>query len=101
MSESASPQNFFPTIGMLADISEEYLCFLRYYGKYLRPPEGETIITEGADLESPLQADPVIGLSVLRALLRQMSKRIRAMNDKLTTAEKKSSLHEFWTNTLR
>ena len=41
MSESASPQNFFPTIGMLADISEEYLCFLRYYGKYLRPQEGE------------------------------------------------------------
>lgn len=166
MSESTSPQNHFPTIGILADIPEEHLSFLSCYGMYLRPQEGETIITEGADqeslyvilagklhivgnnsgdrpillaalepgdsmgeinlfdpgkasasaiargsaliwalsrndLESLLEADPIIGLSVLRALLRQMSKRIRVMNDKLTTAEKKSSLHDFWTNTLR
>jgi CRP/FNR family cyclic AMP-dependent transcriptional regulator len=51
------------------------------------------------ELESFLEADPVIGVSVLRALLGQMSKRIRIMNDKLATAEKKSSLHDFWSNT--
>jgi CRP-like cAMP-binding protein len=52
-----------------------------------------------AELESFLEADPVIGVSVLRALLGQMSGRIRAMNDKLATAEKKSSLHDFWNTT--
>jgi CRP/FNR family transcriptional regulator, cyclic AMP receptor protein len=52
-----------------------------------------------AELDSFLEADAVIGVSVLRALLGQMSKRIRIMNDKLATAEKKSSLHDFWSNT--
>lgn len=51
-----------------------------------------------AELDSFLEADPVVGVSVLRALLGQMSKRIRAMNDKLATAEKKSSLHDFWSH---
>jgi len=49
-----------------------------------------------AELDSFLEADPVIGVSVLRALLGQLSKRIRVMNDKLATAEKKSTLHDFW-----
>jgi CRP-like cAMP-binding protein len=48
------------------------------------------------ELNAFLEADPVIGISVLRALLGQLSKRIRAMNEKLATAEKKSSLHDFW-----
>ena len=51
-----------------------------------------------SDLDSFLKADPAIGVSVLRALLGQMSKRIRVMNDKLATAEKKSALHDFWSN---
>ena len=44
-------------------------------------------------------ADPTAGASVLRGLLRQVSKRIRGMNEKLTTAEEKSSMHNFWTGT--
>jgi CRP-like cAMP-binding protein len=51
-----------------------------------------------AELDSFLKSDPVIGVSVLSALLGQMSKRIRVMNDKVATAEKKSSLHDFWNN---
>ncbi len=49
-----------------------------------------------AELECFLTADPVIGVAVLRALLGQMSKRIRVMNEKLAMAEQKSTLHEFW-----
>jgi CRP-like cAMP-binding protein len=48
------------------------------------------------ELDSFLEADPVIGVPVLRALLSQMSARIRVMNGKLATAEKMSSLHDFW-----
>lgn len=48
------------------------------------------------ELDSFLQADPSAGNALLRALLGQLSKRIRAMNEKLATAEKKSSLHDFW-----
>jgi hypothetical protein len=32
----------------------------------------------------------------LRALLGQLSQRIRVMNEKLANAENKSSLHDFW-----
>jgi CRP/FNR family transcriptional regulator, cyclic AMP receptor protein len=49
-----------------------------------------------AELDSFLEADPAIGVSVLRALLGQMSQRIRVMNDKLATSEKKSSLYDLW-----
>lgn len=49
-----------------------------------------------SELDSFLDADPAIGVSVLRALLGQLSQRIRLMNEKLATAEKKSSLHDFW-----
>lgn len=48
------------------------------------------------ELNSLLETDPAAGVSVMRGLLAQLSKRIRVMNDKLATAEKKSSLHEFW-----
>ena len=41
-------------------------------------------------------ADSTAGISVLRGLLRQVSKRIRSMNEKLATAEEKSSMHGFW-----
>lgn len=51
-----------------------------------------------SELDAFLEADPVIGVSVLRALLGQLSQRIRVMNEKLATAEKKSSLHDFWKN---
>jgi CRP-like cAMP-binding protein len=49
-----------------------------------------------AELDAFLEADPVIGVSVLRALLGQLCHRIRAMNEKLVTSERKSSLHDFW-----
>jgi CRP-like cAMP-binding protein len=52
-----------------------------------------------SELDAFIEADPVIGAAVLRALLGQLSKRIRVMNDKLATAEKKSWMHDFWSNT--
>lgn len=52
-----------------------------------------------SELDAFLEADPTIGVAVLRGLLGQLSKRIRNMNEKLATAEKKSSLHDFWTAT--
>jgi len=33
----------------------------------------------------------------MRGLLRQVSKRIRSMNEKLATAEQRASFHNFWT----
>lgn len=48
------------------------------------------------NLDACMDADPVAGTRILRALLGQLARRIRAMNEKLATAEKKSSLHEFW-----
>lgn len=48
------------------------------------------------DLDACLAADPIAGNRILRALLGLLARRIRAMNEKLATAEKKSSLHEFW-----
>ena len=150
-----------PALGFLAELSAEDRSFLGCYGKYHRPQEGDTLITEGQaqdslyvilsgklhivtsagndrpmllaslgsgdsmgeinlfdpgsasasavvrnagavwslsreELDSCLAADPVVGNSILRALLAQMARRIRTMNDKLATAEKKSSLHDFW-----
>ena len=49
-----------------------------------------------SELDSLLGDDPVVGVKILRGLLSQMARRIRLMNEKLTTAETKSSLHEFW-----
>jgi len=50
-----------------------------------------------AELDGFLEADPVAGVSVLRSLLRQVSKRLRSMNDKLASAEVRASFHNSWT----
>lgn len=39
------------------------------------------------ELDGLLQADPIIGLSVMKGLLGQLSRRLRRMNEKLVTAE--------------
>ncbi len=49
-----------------------------------------------AEFDAFQEADPAAAVAVLRGLLRQMSKRIRRMNEKLTTAEERASLHNFW-----
>jgi CRP-like cAMP-binding protein len=49
------------------------------------------------ELNAFLEADPAAGVPVLRGLLRQVSKRIRTMNEKLATAEQRASMHDFWT----
>ena len=48
------------------------------------------------ELDAFQDADPAAAVSVLRGLLRQVSKRIRSMNEKLATAEHKASFHNFW-----
>lgn len=48
------------------------------------------------ELEAFLAADPAAGVVVLRGLLRQVSKRIRSMNEKLATAEERAEFHNFW-----
>jgi len=48
------------------------------------------------ELEAFLVADPAAGVVVLRGLLRQVSKRIRSMNEKLATAEERAAFHNFW-----
>jgi len=50
------------------------------------------------ELDSFQAADPAAAASVLRGLLCQVSKRIRKMNEKLATAEQKTSLHNFWSS---
>jgi CRP-like cAMP-binding protein len=161
MTTPSSDPAELPAIGFLAELSSDDRAFLAIYGKYLRPSDGETLITEGEaqdslyvilsgklhivtsaaldrpmllaaleagdsmgeinlfdpgaasasavvrsagivwvlsreNLDSCMDADPVAGTRILRALLGQLARRIRAMNEKLATAEKKSSLHEFW-----
>jgi CRP/FNR family cyclic AMP-dependent transcriptional regulator len=49
------------------------------------------------ELNGFLEADPVAGVAVLKGLLREVSYRIRAMNEKLATAEQRASMHNFWT----
>lgn len=49
------------------------------------------------ELEAFLTADPAAGVSVMKGLLRQVAKRIRSMNEKLTTAGQHASFHNFWT----
>ena len=51
-----------------------------------------------AELDAFLDADPVAGVIVLRSLLRQVSQRIRSMNDKLASAEVRASFHNSWTS---
>ena len=48
------------------------------------------------ELNAFLMADPAAGVEVLRGLLRQVSKQIRNMNEKLSTVEERISLHNFW-----
>ena len=49
-----------------------------------------------SELDGLLDADPVVGIDVMKGLLRQLSRRIRHMNEKLVTAEQKSSTLDFW-----
>ena len=51
-----------------------------------------------AELSGFLEADPVAGVSILRSLLRQVSKRMRCMNDKLASAEVRASFYNSWTS---
>ncbi|MCX6876479.1 MAG: cyclic nucleotide-binding domain-containing protein [Verrucomicrobia bacterium] len=46
------------------------------------------------EMDAFLEADPAAGVSVLRGLLRQESKRIRRMNEKLASAEERAT--NFW-----
>jgi CRP/FNR family cyclic AMP-dependent transcriptional regulator len=48
------------------------------------------------ELDAFLEADSGAGVCVLRGLLRQVSKRIRSMNEKLATSEQRASIHNFW-----
>jgi CRP-like cAMP-binding protein len=50
------------------------------------------------ELDAFLASDPEAGISVMRGLLRQVSRRIRSMNEKLVTAEQRASFHSFWTS---
>jgi len=49
-----------------------------------------------AELDGLIEADALVGLSVMKGLLRQLSGRIRMMNEKLAVAEHKSTLHDLW-----
>jgi CRP/FNR family cyclic AMP-dependent transcriptional regulator len=49
-----------------------------------------------SELDAFVDADPLAGLSVFRGLLALASRRIRSMNEKLATADQKSSLHHYW-----
>ncbi|MES2474845.1 MAG: cyclic nucleotide-binding domain-containing protein [Verrucomicrobiota bacterium] len=49
------------------------------------------------ELEAFIAADPLAGTMVLKGLLRQEARRIRSMNEKLASAEQRSSLQNFWT----
>jgi CRP-like cAMP-binding protein len=51
-----------------------------------------------SELDSFIDADPIAGLPLLRGLLRQLSQRIRSMNEKLFTAEGKLDAVERWRN---
>lgn len=52
------------------------------------------------EFDAFLTADPAAGVSVLRGLLRQVAKRIRSMNEKLSAAEQKAAIHNFWTSSV-
>ena len=48
------------------------------------------------ELNGLLAADPAAGLAVMNGLLRQLSSRIRQMNQKLVGSEQKTSFHDYW-----
>jgi len=162
MIQPSNPIAELPAIGFLAEVSPEHRAFLACFGKFLRPQNGEVLITEGErqnslyvilsgtqhivycvagrqvlvatlgegdsmgeinlfdpdkasataisrgpgfvwslsreELDAFLDADPVAGVSVLRCLLGQVSKRLRSMNDKLASAEVRASFHNSWTS---
>lgn len=50
----------------------------------------------GAELEAFVDADPVAGNQLSKALLRALSRHLRAMNSKLAESEEKAALHSFW-----
>lgn len=50
------------------------------------------------EFDAFLTADPEAGVAVMKGLLKQVAKRIRSMNEKLSTAEQRASLHNFWTS---
>ncbi|MCX6874276.1 MAG: cyclic nucleotide-binding domain-containing protein [Verrucomicrobia bacterium] len=52
------------------------------------------------ELNAFQEADPVAAVAVLRGLLREVSRRIRNMNDKLASAEVRASFHNSWTSSL-
>lgn len=52
-----------------------------------------------AELRSFLEVDPAAAVAVLDGLLAMMARRIRSMNDKLATAEQRTALHNFWSET--
>ena len=48
------------------------------------------------ELNGLLAADPEAGLAVMKGLLRQLSSRIRQMNQKLIGSEEKASFNDYW-----
>lgn len=50
----------------------------------------------GSELEGFLNADPSAGVQLSAALLRSLSRHLRAMNAKLAESEDKAALHSFW-----
>jgi CRP/FNR family cyclic AMP-dependent transcriptional regulator len=50
----------------------------------------------GSELDGFFAADPAAGLELTKALLRSLSRHLRAMNAKLAESEEKSALHSFW-----
>ena len=49
-----------------------------------------------SELDAFLDADPAIGVGVLRGLLAQVCKRIRTMNEKLTTKNERAEIDQSW-----
>lgn len=50
------------------------------------------------EFEAFVAADPAAGVEVMRGLLGQVARRIRSMNEKLTSAEQRMKLHNSWTS---
>ena len=160
MHPSPSPLSEIPPVGFLSEVSQEHRAFLTSFGKFLRPADGDIIITEGKpqdtlnlvlsgtlhvtstsgdrpvllaklgegdslgeinlfdpakasanvisrgntliwcvtrdELDGLFAADPEAGVSVMQGLLRQLSRRIRQMNDKLASSEQKAAFHDYW-----
>ena len=157
---NSSPLSEIPAIGYLSEVSQEHRQFLTSFGRFVRPTDGERVITEGeaqdtlylviqgtlhvtssagershllatlgkgnslgeinlfdpavasangisrgdsliwclsrSELDGLFDADPVAGNSIMKGLLRQLSSRIRQMNEKLLNSDEKSEFHNFW-----